>query len=215
MCEFRTQVLPPPAPATWTWGYIVGTSCPAPATVLDTYIGPVLVSATGTPTTIRYTNALPTVDATNVLAYKFSTDQTLHWADPAGGEANHCHHMSMDMRDPAMPFTPNWGIPAFGSPCSLNFGEDPARPGTFLSLAAAKARPSSMAAPTRGSRASTATAPSRAATTTTRTRSSRPRRTRRSTATRTARARRRSGSTTTPSARPASTSTLASPARTT
>ena len=28
MCEFRSQVLAPPAPPTWTWGYIVGTSCP-------------------------------------------------------------------------------------------------------------------------------------------------------------------------------------------
>jgi FtsP/CotA-like multicopper oxidase with cupredoxin domain len=119
MCEFRTQVLPPPFPPTWTWGYIIGTSCPAVNQVQDTYIGPVLVNFRGTPTTIRYTNSLPLVSTTNVLAYKYSTDQTLHWADPLGGEQNMCHMMS---GDPPQYYV---GIPAFGSECSLNFGESP------------------------------------------------------------------------------------------
>ncbi len=117
MCEFQTQVLPLPMPPTWTWGYIIGTSCPT--TVQDTYIGPVLVNFRGTPTTIKYTNALPTVRDTNVLAYKFSVDQTLHWADPLGGEQNACHMASGD------PPQAGLGIPLFGDPCSLNFGEDP------------------------------------------------------------------------------------------
>ncbi len=117
MCEFRTQVLPPPMPPTWTWGYIIGATCPG--AVQDTYLGPVLVNVKGTPTTIKFTNALPTVDQTNLLAYKFSTDQTLHWADPLNGEQNMCHMMS---GNPPQPYL---GIPAFGSTCSLNFGEDP------------------------------------------------------------------------------------------
>ncbi len=117
MCEFKTQVLPPPMPPTWTWGYVIGTTCPT--AVQDTYIGPVLVNLRGTPTTIKYTNALPTVDQTKVLAYKFSTDQTLHWADPLNAEQNTCHMLS---GNPPQLYA---GIPAFGSECSLNFGESP------------------------------------------------------------------------------------------
>jgi FtsP/CotA-like multicopper oxidase with cupredoxin domain len=138
MCEFKTQVLPPPLPPTWTWGYIVGTSCPTEGEVKDTYIGPVLVNLKDVPTTIKYTNALRTTATTNVLAYKFSTDQTLHWADPLGiaglsfPEDNYCHMQSFDMTDPADPPAPGVGIPGFGTPCSLNFGEDPTKPGTFL-----------------------------------------------------------------------------------
>ena len=52
------------------------------------------------------------------MAYKYSTDQTLHWADPLNMEMNMCNHMSM--------------YPAYLSPCSLNYGEDPASPGGFL-----------------------------------------------------------------------------------
>ena len=121
MCEFKAHVLPPGTfaagvtPETWVWGYVPGTQCPT--TVQETYLGPVLVNIRNTPTTIRYTNALPTVDKTNVLAYKYSTDQTLHWADPLGGEQNMCHMMSGD------PPQVGVGIPAYHSECSLNFGE--------------------------------------------------------------------------------------------
>ena len=149
ICEFQTQVLPPPMQPTWTWGYLVD-QAPTESTcaqlvnqyknasgTLDTYLGPVLVNARDVPTTIKYTNLLPTTDRTQVLAYKFSTDQTLHWADPLGvagfsPETNYCHMQSVDMTDPANPPTPLVGIPAFGSACSLNFGEDPKNPGTFL-----------------------------------------------------------------------------------
>src|SRR6266702_6550053 len=146
ICEFRSQVLPLPMPATWTWGYVAGTSCPTPTTARDTYLGPVLVNLRGTPTTIRYTNALPTVNFTNLLAYRLSTDQTLHWADPLGAagnppESNFCHMQTVNTADPAMTPAPYIGIPPFHSPCSLNFGEDPANPGTFLSGASAKGIP--------------------------------------------------------------------------
>ncbi len=123
MCEFQAYVLPTGTfvkgvrPTTWVWGYIPGKACPT--TPQETYIGPVLVNIRGTPTTVRYTNALPTVDKTNVLAYKYSTDQTIHWADPLGGEMNMCHMASGD--PPAVGF----GIAAFGSDCSNNFGESP------------------------------------------------------------------------------------------
>jgi FtsP/CotA-like multicopper oxidase with cupredoxin domain len=128
MCEFKAQVLPPPMPASWVWGYIPGATCPSPTTVRDTYIGPVLVNTRDTPTTIRWTNALPTVDVTNLLAYKYSTDQTLHWSDPLGAtppsmasmgpEGNMCHMASGD------PPQVGVGIPAYRSnECSLNFGE--------------------------------------------------------------------------------------------
>jgi FtsP/CotA-like multicopper oxidase with cupredoxin domain len=124
MCEFKSRILPstfvPPvgstyAGFTWTWGYIPDAACPTAAQ--DSYLGPVLVSTRGTPTTIRYTNALPTVAATQVLAYKYGTDQTLHWADPLGGEMNMCHMQSGN------PPQVGVGIPAFKSECSLNFGE--------------------------------------------------------------------------------------------
>jgi FtsP/CotA-like multicopper oxidase with cupredoxin domain len=143
LCEFKANVLPPGAvpgyAGTWVWGYlpeaggqttctglvdfyddgtINGTSAP-----LETYTGPVILNerATATtpnPTTITFVNNLGTTATTNVLAYKYSTDQTLHWADPDGNEANMCNHMAM--------------YPAFGDPCSLNYGEDPTNPGTFI-----------------------------------------------------------------------------------
>jgi spore coat protein A len=125
ICEFQTQVLPRPMPPTWTWGYIVGTTCPT--AVQDTYIGPVLVNVRGTPTTIKFTNVLPTVDQTNLLAWKFSTDQTIHWADPLGAESNMC---KMAIPDPPQPYLgvgnpADFGIAGFGTMCSLNFGEGP------------------------------------------------------------------------------------------
>lgn len=49
----------------------------------DTYIGPVFVAARGTPTAVQYVNNLPDTTATKVGVWKYSADQTLHWADPA------------------------------------------------------------------------------------------------------------------------------------
>lgn len=117
MCEFNTQVLPPPMPPTRTWGYIVGTACPT--TTQDTYLGPVIVNQRATtaipsPTSITWVNNLGTTATTNVLAYKYSTDQTLHWADPLNMGMNMCNHMAM--------------YPMFGDPCSLNYGEAMAAP---------------------------------------------------------------------------------------
>lgn len=122
MCEFPSSVLPPGTLApgvqtgTWTWGYFEGPACPAGPR--DTYIGPVVVATRGVPTEVKYVNDLGSAATTNVLAYKFSTDQTLHWADPLGGEANRCM-MDVEMNGP----------PAFGSACAANYaGPIPAVP---------------------------------------------------------------------------------------
>ena len=90
MCEFTAKILPPGTlgagtqPTTVVWGYYPGASCPDPDSPQDTYIGPVIVATRGTPTRVRYANKLGSTSSTKLLAYKNSTDQTLHWADPAG-----------------------------------------------------------------------------------------------------------------------------------
>jgi spore coat protein A len=115
MCEFRASVLPStvalPGGAyagTWVWGYLpdpTGTSTcaqlidryddPANPGVLGSYLGPVVLAQRGVPTELKFVNDLGSAATTNVLAYKYSTDQTLHWADPANGEANMWNHMAM------------------------------------------------------------------------------------------------------------------------
>jgi FtsP/CotA-like multicopper oxidase with cupredoxin domain len=114
MCEFRTHVLPTGtfapgvAPETWTWGYIVGTECPT--TPQSTYLGPVVVAQRGVPTAMTFVNQLGYVSTSHVLAYKNSTDQTLHWADPLNKEANACSEERMM----------NEGQPPAGE-CALNY----------------------------------------------------------------------------------------------
>ncbi len=129
MCEFKARVLPstfvPPvgstyAGYTWVWGYLndpTGTSTcaelvnrydvPDGSGILDTYLGPVILNTRGSPTEITWVNDLGNAASTNVLAYKYSTDQTLHWADPLNNEENMCNHMAM--------------APAFGDPCAENY----------------------------------------------------------------------------------------------
>ncbi|MGE5189708.1 MAG: hypothetical protein ACM3NF_06595, partial [Gemmatimonadota bacterium] len=104
MCEFQAHILPTGTfvagarPATWVWGYLVdpvgGQTCAqlvdyhfngavdGTTGPLDTYIGPVIVNNRGSATPITFINDLGSAATTNVLAYKYSTDQTLHWADP-------------------------------------------------------------------------------------------------------------------------------------
>jgi FtsP/CotA-like multicopper oxidase with cupredoxin domain len=133
MCEFRARVLPStllrPFPPTWVWGYLVdpygGTPCEKlislygdPNGVIDTFTGPVVVNQrNGGATDVTYVNELGTSYDTNVLAYKYSTDQTLHWADPLAPwtQANMCNMMG--------------GIPPYGSFCAQNYkGPVPAVP---------------------------------------------------------------------------------------
>jgi FtsP/CotA-like multicopper oxidase with cupredoxin domain len=111
MCEFDANVLPPGAivpgvqTPTRVWGYIAGNTCPS--TVQDTYIGPVIVNQRGAPTPITWVNELGNAGTTGVLAYKYSTDQTLHWADPVNMGMNNCSMMG--------------GMPMFGSECAQNY----------------------------------------------------------------------------------------------
>jgi FtsP/CotA-like multicopper oxidase with cupredoxin domain len=111
MCEFKANVLSTGTfargvkPETWVWGYRVG-SCPT--TTQNTYLGPVIVATRGTPTEVKFINNLGSTATSNVLAYTRSTDQTLHWADPLGDEANLCNE-AIQMGQPPLP------------PCDLNY----------------------------------------------------------------------------------------------
>lgn len=97
MTERLSNVLPagavPGYAGTWTWSYIG----PGQANRAS-YLGPVILAFKGVPTQIRFTNSLLTGATTQVLAYKYSTDQTLHWADPLfaqmGREENMWNHMA-------------------------------------------------------------------------------------------------------------------------
>ena len=131
MCEFKANILPPGTVAgytgTWVWGYLAEangqTTCAGlvdwyddgtlngSSGPLETYTGPVILNqraaASPNPTTVTWVNDLGTTASTNVLAYKYSTDQTLHWADPLNNESNMCNHMAM--------------YPAWGTPCAENY----------------------------------------------------------------------------------------------
>jgi len=88
ICEFQTQVLPPPFGKTWVWGYQIGDTCnPDPG---HSFIGPVVVAQRGTPTNLTFINQLGNTWNSNVLAYTQNTDQTMHWADPLNAEFNQC-----------------------------------------------------------------------------------------------------------------------------
>jgi spore coat protein A len=99
MCEFKAHVLPTGtfapgvAPETWVWGYIAGTECPTGTE--STYLGPVVVARRGVPTAMTFVNRLGYASTSHVLAYRNSTDQTLHWADPLNKEANACSEEQM------------------------------------------------------------------------------------------------------------------------
>ena len=90
MKEFQSQVLPTGMPATWVWGYLQPGQ-----TSRASYLGPVIVATRGQPTEMKFVNNLGWANTTNVLAYKYGTDQTLHWADPLNDEANMWNHMAM------------------------------------------------------------------------------------------------------------------------
>ena len=124
MCEFRAGILPPGAvdgyAGTWVWGYLVDptgdTNCPQLIEryaksngIIDTYIGPVVVNERGVPTAMTYINDLGSTDTTRVLAYKYATDQTLHWANPLMGPDHNGGCVN------------ELTIPAFGSFCAQNY----------------------------------------------------------------------------------------------
>ncbi len=119
MCEFWANILPPGTfavdeqPKTRVWGYVEGAACPPNGrndAARDSYIGPVIISQRSTlpsspkpPTTVTWINDLGTTETSQLVAYKRSVDQTLHWADPARAECN------------------DGQPPAPGSPCSKTY----------------------------------------------------------------------------------------------
>jgi spore coat protein A len=90
MKEFLVKVLPSTTPfaagtvynGTSVFGYRTNSA----TAMADTYIGPVLVPSRGTPTAVKYVNNLGTTAGTNVGVWKYSVDQTLHWANPADAD---------------------------------------------------------------------------------------------------------------------------------
>ncbi len=133
MCEFKSNVMPstfvPPssAPAytgTYVWGYRNGSTCPGSGTLLPTYIGPVFVATRGTPTEIQYINSLPNTAASQLSAWKTSTDQTLDWADPLNGEANRCADAVTENQPPVGICASNYAGPVPTVP-HLHGGEVP------------------------------------------------------------------------------------------
>ncbi|HEY3310695.1 MAG TPA: multicopper oxidase domain-containing protein [Anaerolineales bacterium] len=108
MVEFDAQVLPTPMPKTTVWGYKQTVNPDGtPKSTRESYIGPVIVATRGQPTEMKVINNLGSAAGTKVLAYKYSTDQTLHWADPLNNSMNMWNHMSMP--------------PAFGSEGAENY----------------------------------------------------------------------------------------------
>lgn len=85
MQEFQSPVMPstfvpPPGVTyggTWVWGYK-----DAAGQTATSYVGPVILATRGTSTRIKFINKLGDTNSTNIEAWKTSTDQTLHWADP-------------------------------------------------------------------------------------------------------------------------------------
>ncbi|NJD59130.1 MAG: copper oxidase [Anaerolineae bacterium] len=74
---------------TVTWAYI-GSGQANRAS----YLGPVVLATKNSPTQIKFINNLGSAASTQVLAYKYSTDQTLHWADPMHDGMNMWNHMA-------------------------------------------------------------------------------------------------------------------------
>ncbi|HSN91621.1 MAG TPA: multicopper oxidase domain-containing protein, partial [Anaeromyxobacteraceae bacterium] len=145
MCEFQAAVLPPGTlpgvlqPLTWVWGYLVdpdpanntcATLVPQYANPLtgavDSYIGPVIVNDRGRGSTdVTWVNELGDSRTTRVLAYQYSTDQTLHWADPLAMQADGMSNMCMMLVEMNMFVNEVTGLPQDYPPpghwCAQNY----------------------------------------------------------------------------------------------
>ena len=104
---------------TWVWGYQEPTQ-----TVFPSYIGPVVVATRGTPTQIKFVNNLGATTTTKIAAYKNSTDQTIHWADPLNNGANAGAHSVVPGAPPVSPWNKNYSGPIPAAP-HLHGGETP------------------------------------------------------------------------------------------
>jgi len=111
MKEYLAPVLPagtvPNYNGTYVWAYMMGDQSNRAS-----YIGPVILTQRNQPSDVRFYNMLGDALNTSVEAYKYSTDLTLHWADP---DMNMYAHMA--------------GIPEFNSARAQNYeGSIPAVP---------------------------------------------------------------------------------------
>ena len=111
MREYLANILPantvPGYSGTYVWSYLFQNQDSR-----DSYIGPVIITRRSQPTEVIYYNMLGHTDNTNLDAYKYSTDQTLHWADPYNTMYSHYA-----------------GVPLFGSNRAQNYdGSIPAVP---------------------------------------------------------------------------------------
>ncbi len=86
MREFLSPVMPTgfiPATGAYNGTYVWGYKDVAGQTATS-FIGPVILATRGAPTEVKYVNMLGDTAGSQVTAWLTSTDQTLHWADPAG-----------------------------------------------------------------------------------------------------------------------------------
>jgi spore coat protein A len=109
MTEHQANVLPPATvpgySGTWVWSYLQ-----SGLSTRTSYLGPVIVAHPGVPIEIKFYNNLGSADSTNVLAYKYSTDQTLHWADPLNDSMNMGNHR-VNPPTPDSPYAENYDGP--------------------------------------------------------------------------------------------------------
>ena len=117
MLEFKSNMMPSTfVPAlgtytgTWTFGYLVGPTT-APASAVETAVGPVIVAVRGVPTQIRYVNNL----TTDGIFWRDWTDQSLHSA----------FHQAVGESMPITGDTTHYMGPVLAVP-HLHGGEDPA-----------------------------------------------------------------------------------------
>jgi len=118
MLEFQANMMPStfvpanglPYTGTWVFGYREGPTA-APATAVDTYVGPVIVATRGFPTQIRYVNNL----TANNIFWRDWIDQSLHSA----------FHQAVGQMMPTSGNTARYLGPVLAVP-HLHGGEDPA-----------------------------------------------------------------------------------------
>ena len=118
MLEFQANMMPStfvpanglPYAGTWVFGYREGPTA-APATAVDTYIGPVIVATRNQPTQVRYVNNL----TANNIAWRDWIDQSLHSA----------FHQAVGQAMPTIGDTSMYLGPVLAVP-HLHGGEDPA-----------------------------------------------------------------------------------------
>jgi spore coat protein A len=118
MLEFQANMLPStfvpangqPYTGTWVFGYRTGPTA-APATAVDSYIGPVIVATRNQPTQIRYVNNL--------------TASNIHWRDWIDQSLHSAFHQAVGEPLPTSGNTSQYLGPVLAVP-HLHGGEDPA-----------------------------------------------------------------------------------------